>query len=103
MPNNSSTPWLKRSNAPAARRFPQIAAAHARTRQIYGAPRIVVELNAESTLISKRLCARPMKAQGKAAKSIGDDLARPTAAMRMRCRKNFSPRIRRRVGPTTLG
>ena len=47
-----------------ARLAKQIAAAHARSRKTYGAPRIVVELSKESTPISKRRCARLMKAQG---------------------------------------
>ena len=47
-----------------ARLAQQIAAAHARSRKTYGAPRIVVELNKENTAISKRRCARLMKAQG---------------------------------------
>jgi putative transposase len=42
----------------------QVAAAHARSRKNYGAPRIVRELREEGTLISKRRCARLMKARG---------------------------------------
>jgi putative transposase len=42
----------------------QIAAAHAQSRKNYGAPRIVEELRAEGTPISKRRCARLMKAGG---------------------------------------
>ena len=42
----------------------QIAAAHARSRKNYGAPRIVEELREEGTRISKRRCARLMKARG---------------------------------------
>ncbi len=42
----------------------QIARAHARSRKTYGAPRIVEELREEGTSISKRRCARLMKAQG---------------------------------------
>jgi putative transposase len=42
----------------------QIAAAHARSRKNYGAPRIVQELRAEGTSISKRRCARLMKSRG---------------------------------------
>jgi putative transposase len=42
----------------------QIAAAHARSRKNYGAPRIVEELREEGTAISKRRCARLMKARG---------------------------------------
>lgn len=47
-----------------ARLAEQIAAAHARSRQNYGAPRIVEELRDEGTPISKRRCARLMKARG---------------------------------------
>ncbi len=47
-----------------ARLADQIAAAHARSRQSYGAPRIVEELRDEDTPISKRRCARLMKARG---------------------------------------
>ena len=47
-----------------ARLAEQIAAAHARSRQNYGAPRIVEELREEGTPISKRRCARLMKARG---------------------------------------
>jgi putative transposase len=42
----------------------QIAAAHARSRKNYGAPRIVEELREEGTAISKRRCSRLMKARG---------------------------------------
>jgi transposase InsO family protein len=42
----------------------QIAAAHTRSRKNYGAPRIVEELRDEGTPISKRRCARLMKARG---------------------------------------
>jgi putative transposase len=42
----------------------KIAAAHRRSRCTYGAPRIVAELQAEATPLSKRRCARLMKAQG---------------------------------------
>ena len=42
----------------------QIAAAHARSRKNYGAPRIVEELRDEGTAISKRRCARLMKSRG---------------------------------------
>jgi putative transposase len=42
----------------------QIAAAHKRSRKNYGAPRIVWELREEGTSISKRRCARLMKACG---------------------------------------
>jgi len=42
----------------------KIAAAHARSRKNYGAPRIVEELREEGTPISKRRCARLMKARG---------------------------------------
>jgi transposase InsO family protein len=42
----------------------QIAAAHSRSRKNYGAPRIVEELREAGTLISKRRCARLMKARG---------------------------------------
>jgi putative transposase len=42
----------------------QIAAAHARSRKNYGAPRIVEELREEGTATSKRRCARLMKARG---------------------------------------
>ena len=42
----------------------QIAAAHARSRKNYGAPRVVEELRAAGTPISKRRCARLMKARG---------------------------------------
>ena len=42
----------------------QIAAAHLRSRQNYGAPRIVAELREAGTSISKRRCARLMKAHG---------------------------------------
>ena len=47
-----------------ARLAQQIAAAHARSRKTYGAPRLVIELSKENTPISKRRCARLMKAQG---------------------------------------
>jgi transposase InsO family protein len=47
-----------------ARLADQIAAAHARSRKNYGAPRIVEELHDEGTPISKRRCARLMKARG---------------------------------------
>jgi putative transposase len=47
-----------------ARLADQIAAAHARSRRNYGAPRIVEELRAERTSISKRRCARLMKERG---------------------------------------
>lgn len=47
-----------------ARLAEQIAAAHARSRKNYGAPRIVEELRDEGTPISKRRCARLMKARG---------------------------------------
>jgi transposase InsO family protein len=47
-----------------ARLAAQIAAAHARSRQNYGAPRIVEELREEGTAISKRRCARLMRARG---------------------------------------
>lgn len=47
-----------------ARLADQIAAAHARSRQNYGAPRIVEERRDEDTPISKRRCARLMKARG---------------------------------------
>ena len=47
-----------------ARLGDQIAAAHARSRQNYGAPRIVEELRAADTPISKRRCARLMQARG---------------------------------------
>lgn len=47
-----------------ARLADQIAAAHARSRKNYGAPRIVEELRAEHTPISKRRCARLMKERG---------------------------------------
>lgn len=42
----------------------QLAAAHTRSRQNYGAPRLVAELRAAGTAISKRRCARLMKACG---------------------------------------
>lgn len=42
----------------------QIAAAHRKSRRTYGAPRIVADLQAAGTPISKRRCARLMKAQG---------------------------------------
>jgi putative transposase len=42
----------------------KIAAAHRRSRRNYGAPRIVEELRAMDTPISKRRCARLMKSQG---------------------------------------
>ena len=42
----------------------RIARAHARSRKTYGAPRIAEELREEGTPISKRRCARLMKAQG---------------------------------------
>jgi transposase InsO family protein len=42
----------------------QIATAHARSRKNYGAPRLVHELREEGTWISKRRCARLMKAHG---------------------------------------
>jgi transposase InsO family protein len=42
----------------------KIAAAHTRSRKNYGAPRIVEELREEGTPISKRRCARLMKARG---------------------------------------
>jgi transposase InsO family protein len=42
----------------------QIALAHRRSRKNYGAPRIVRELREEGTSISKRRCARLMKACG---------------------------------------
>jgi transposase InsO family protein len=42
----------------------QIAAAHARSRKNYGAPRIVEELREEGAPISKRRCARLMKERG---------------------------------------
>ena len=42
----------------------QVAAAHARSRKNYGAPRVVEELRAAGTAISKRRCARLMKAGG---------------------------------------
>jgi transposase InsO family protein len=47
-----------------ARLAAQIAAAHTRSRQNYGAPRLVEELREEGTPISKRRCARLMKARG---------------------------------------
>ena len=47
-----------------ARLGEQIAAAHARSRKNYGAPRIVEELRDEGTPISKRRCGRLMKARG---------------------------------------
>jgi putative transposase len=47
-----------------ARLADQIAAAHGRSRKNYGAPRIVEDLRAEGTAISKRRCARLMKARG---------------------------------------
>jgi transposase InsO family protein len=47
-----------------ARLAEQVAAAHARSRKNYGAPRIVEELRDEGTPISKRRCARLMKARG---------------------------------------
>lgn len=42
----------------------QIAAAHRKSRRNYGAPRVVQELRADGTPISKRRCARLMRAQG---------------------------------------
>lgn len=42
----------------------RIAAAHRRSRKNYGAPRLVEDLRAEGTPISKRRCTRLMKAQG---------------------------------------
>lgn len=42
----------------------QIAAAHVRSRKNYGAPRLVEELREAGTAISKRRCARLMKARG---------------------------------------
>jgi putative transposase len=51
----------QRDDAPLAE---QIAAAHARSRKNYGVPRIVRELRAGGTAISKRRCARLMKACG---------------------------------------
>jgi transposase InsO family protein len=42
----------------------QIAATHMRSRKNYGAPRVVAELRASGTPISKRRCARLMKARG---------------------------------------
>jgi putative transposase len=42
----------------------RIAAAHRRSRRNYGVPRIVEELRADEVRISKRRCARLMKAQG---------------------------------------
>lgn len=47
-----------------ARLAGQITAAHTRSRKNYGAPRIVEELREEGTPISKRRCARLMKARG---------------------------------------
>jgi putative transposase len=47
-----------------ARLAAQIAAAHARSRKNYGAPRIVAELREAGSSISKRRCARLMKARG---------------------------------------
>lgn len=47
-----------------ARLAEKIAAAHTRSRKNYGAPRIVEELREEGTPISKRRCARLMKARG---------------------------------------
>jgi len=43
---------------------PQIAAAHRKGRRNYGVPRLVRELRADGTPISKRRCARLMRAQG---------------------------------------
>ena len=40
----------------------KIIAAHVRSRRNYGAPRLVAELREEGTAISKRRCARLMKA-----------------------------------------
>jgi transposase InsO family protein len=42
----------------------RIEAAHRRSRHSYGAPRLVEELRAEACRISKRRCARLMKARG---------------------------------------
>ncbi len=60
--------WQERRPTPRqrddARLAIQIAAAHTRSRKSYGAPRIVAELREEGTLISKRRCARLMKARG---------------------------------------
>ena len=42
----------------------RIEAAHRRSRRNYGAPRLVEELRAEECRISKRRCARLMKARG---------------------------------------
>jgi transposase InsO family protein len=42
----------------------KIAVAHRRSRNNYGAPRVVAELRAEGTPLSKRRCARLMKAKG---------------------------------------
>ena len=42
----------------------QIVAAHRQSRRNYGAPRVVAELRAQGTPISKRRCARLMKAAG---------------------------------------
>jgi putative transposase len=43
---------------------PQIAAAHRKGRKTYGAPRIVDELREQGVRISRRRCARLMRAQG---------------------------------------
>lgn len=47
-----------------ARLTKQIVIAHARSRRNYGAPRLVAELRAQGTKLSKRRCHRLMKQQG---------------------------------------
>jgi transposase InsO family protein len=60
--------WLRRHEAPRAVEDralgPRIIAAHRASRGIYGAPRIVQQLRATGTRISRRRCARLMRTHG---------------------------------------
>lgn len=65
----------------------KILAAHERSRRNYGAPRLVAELREEGAPISKRRCARLMKAHAlRGRKSTVVARARPTAITRTRQR-----------------
>ena len=69
----------------------QIVAAHRKSRQTYGAPRIVEELRESEVRISRRRCARLMRAQGvrgtkknrKRPRTTDSNHGRPTPANRL--------------------
>lgn len=82
----------------------QIVAAHTRSRRNYGAPRIVEELREAGTPISKRRCARLMKARGLRGRKKHRRHPRTTDSRHAHPPAEISsPRWRRRPDPTRRG